>query len=106
MGNRREEAIAALAVHRLSCQKCGGIHLEGPRMTVTIDLLEALLERCWSIQGRRDPDGGPNDRIIEYRDPTGMSGWDYRAKRLDEFPKPVAEWIVDNVCLVSVKDCP
>ena len=69
-------------------------------MKVTLNLLEALLERCWSIQGRRDPDGGPNDRIIEYRDPTGLSGWDYRAKRLDEFPRPVADWIWENIPMV------
>lgn len=73
-------------------------------MNVTMELLGALLERGWSIQGRRYPGNRPDgEPIIEYRDPTGCSGTDHWARRLDEFPKPVAEWIWQNVPLVPAK---
>lgn len=80
---------------------------DGPKMTVTIDLLEALLERKWEIKGRIFNGFRPEGEvIIEYRDPTGVSGPNYWAKRLDEFPPAVSEWIWNNVPMVPAKEQP
>ena len=58
-------------------------------MKVTTDFLEALLVRGWSIRGVNG--------CIEFRDPHGVSGQDFKVENLGEFPPAVEHWILENI---------
>lgn len=65
-----------------------------PQMPVTLDLLEALIARGWTITGRRVGNATP---LLEYRDPNGASGSTYQTVAFEQFPTVVAKWIWENV---------
>lgn len=68
-------------------------------MIVTLDLLESLLARGWSIRGR----SVAGKTQYEYRNQHGSSGWDYQSDSFVEFPPAVEEWIWVNVPLVELQ---
>jgi len=63
-------------------------------MKITLDLIDALLLRGWTIRGINGE--------IAFRDPSGISGSDYRCRSLAwVFPEPVADWIREHVPMTA-----
>jgi hypothetical protein len=66
---------------------------QGVEMKVNLKLLGILIYRGWAIRWDKF------NKRFEYRDPKGISGWDYQAENLENLPGPVAEWVLSNVSM-------